>query len=348
MNDNHFSVIDTEAKAYILGWIASDVTVQENDSIVIEIHEKDIDILNDMAVTIADDLIVDHHVHRHRGILHICSQQIVSDVCRHLTIAPGEKTGVVQCPHFEHNVFWHFVRGVFDGDGYITDPHKNDNQYIKAGISNQSTALLERIQEVVNIPSYLSGEQLEYSHTNALDFLAKLYDNATISLSRKRSLYDIWKSWVPGIGGRGGSVLCGGIKCVRTRPDAVLPAKSHASDSGFDLTILEKIKQVGDVEFYTTGIKVRMPQGWYCQVYPRSSISKTGYMLANSVGVIDRGYLGEIVVALRRCDDSSNTLQLPMRIAQLVPVPAVHMDIQEVHELDETQRSTGGFGSTGD
>ena len=64
---------------------------------------------------------------------------------------------------------------------------------------------------------------------------------------------------------------------------AVEPFKARASDSGYDLTILEKVKTVGMVEFYSTGIAVQhVKEGWYFDMVPRSSISKSGYILANS------------------------------------------------------------------
>jgi len=334
MDDNYFAVIDTEEKAYILGWIASDSCTIGNDTITIETITQDLSILDDIAINIS----IDNYPLRYNNVLRLCSPQMVRDVCRHLNTKPGKKA---EYPFFDHDVFRHFVRGVFDGHGYVSDQHCDAKPYPVAIIINDSSELLERIKNTIDIPSYIDCNKLAYVQNNAFDFLARLYDGSTISLDRKRKIYGDWCSYVSE------QNSFDGIKCVKTSDNAVLPAKQHASDAGFDLTIIKKIKQRGDVSFYTTGIKVQMPSGWYCHIYPRSSISKTGYMLANSVGIIDRGYSGEIIVALRRVDERADELQLPMRIAQLVPTPSVHMSIEEVESLDKTVRGDGGFGSTG-
>ncbi|MCH2111008.1 MAG: dUTP diphosphatase, partial [Polyangiaceae bacterium] len=98
---------------------------------------------------------------------------------------------------------------------------------------------------------------------------------------------------------------------------------------------------------YGTGLIVEPPYGWYFDVVPRSSIIKTGYLLANSVGVIDRSYRGELMIPLLKIDPKAPEISLPRRIAQLIPRPIVHMPVAEVQQLGATQRGNGGFGSTG-
>jgi dUTP pyrophosphatase len=101
------------------------------------------------------------------------------------------------------------------------------------------------------------------------------------------------------------------------------------------------------VEFFDTCIKVQPDFGWYFDVAPRSSLAKSGYIMANSIGVIDRAYTGTVLIALIKIDPSAGDLELPARIAQLIPRPIVHLQIEEVDSLDETARGAGGFGSTG-
>lgn len=132
-------------------------------------------------------------------------------------------------------------------------------------------------------------------------------------------------------------------------PRGVMPTKAHSTDAGFDVTVIYPTKRQGDVVWYGTGIAIEPPEGFYFHLYPRSSISKTGYMLANSIGIIDSEYQGEILVALRKMDPSSPELELPCKIGQLVPVRnyALNMEPQEVLEFaKETERGEGGFGST--
>jgi dUTP pyrophosphatase len=69
--------------------------------------------------------------------------------------------------------------------------------------------------------------------------------------------------------------------------------------------------------------------------------------MANSFGVIDRAYRGEILVPLIKLDPQAPDLELPCRIAQLIPRPIVHVEWVLVDNLDETERGEGGFGSTG-
>ncbi len=86
------------------------------------------------------------------------------------------------------------------------------------------------------------------------------------------------------------------VRFKKSRPDAVTPFKARESDSGFDLTILEKVKTNGMVEMYDTGIAVQhVTPGWYFDMVPRSSIIKTGYILANSVGVIDHIFFSDAI-----------------------------------------------------
>jgi len=177
-----------------------------------------------------------------------------------------------------------------------------------------------------------------------LDFLGKLYDSASISLTRKRDLYLDWCTWVPATNVKVPAHPL--FKWNRILPSAVPPSKEYASDSGFDLTLLERTKKHGAVEFYRTGIRIQPAFGWYFDLVPRSSISKSGYMLANSVGIIDRAYVGEVLVPLIKIDPNAPDLPLPSRLVQIIPRQIVAAQLVEVDELESTARGDGGFGST--
>ena len=98
-----------------------------------------------------------------------------------------------------------------------------------------------------------------------------------------------------------------------------------------------------------TGIAIALPSPDYVAlVFARSGLGiKHGVAPANCVGVIDSDYRGEIKVGLQNSGSSDFTVQPGDRIAQLMVTPVVQATIQMVDELDETQRGTGGFGSTG-
>lgn len=135
------------------------------------------------------------------------------------------------------------------------------------------------------------------------------------------------------------------FKFKKSDSRAITPTKAHMSDSGFDLTLIEKIKTVDNVELYSTFIQVEPPHGYYFDLVPRSSISKTGYSLANNIGIIDQSYRGDIIVALQKHNKNAQ-LKLPFRLVQLIPRQWLHMQAVESDNLDPTSRGTGGFGST--
>ena len=137
----------------------------------------------------------------------------------------------------------------------------------------------------------------------------------------------------------------------KTDKDAIIPFKSKQSDVGYDLTLIKVFKKINNkTSLYDTGIKIRVNHGLYAEIVPRSSIYKTGYFMANSLGIIDPNYNGNLLVALSKLDDSAPDLELPIRCCQLIFKEQIHMDIIEVSDLKqlgETTRGEGGFGSTG-
>jgi dUTP pyrophosphatase len=137
------------------------------------------------------------------------------------------------------------------------------------------------------------------------------------------------------------------FKYKKTLPHAATPKKGHPSDSGFDLYLMEKIKEENGVYWYDTGIAVEPPEGYYFEVVGRSSISKSGYMIANNVGIIDQSYRGSVKVALIKVNNEASEIELPCRLVQLIPRQYIHLDPIEVDELNNTIRGDGGFGSTG-
>lgn len=140
----------------------------------------------------------------------------------------------------------------------------------------------------------------------------------------------------------------GEISVVRKSKEAVLPSKPSESDIGYDLTIVEKVKDLTDnTALYTTKLMVKPPKGYYIDIVPRSSLSKSGYMLANSVGIIDPSYRGELMIALTKISDLANEIKFPFRCCQMVLRKAEYSTIQEYSAIDiNTVRGEGGFGSS--
>lgn len=97
-----------------------------------------------------------------------------------------------------------------------------------------------------------------------------------------------------------------------------------------------------------TGIAIALPKNTFGGIYPRSGMAtKQGLAPANKVGIIDSDYRGPVIVALHNHSDYMQVLHRGDRIAQLIVQPYVPVELNEVTELDETERGDGGFGSTG-
>ena len=130
-----------------------------------------------------------------------------------------------------------------------------------------------------------------------------------------------------------------------------LPGRAHADDAGLDLTAMAVEPLRPRVFSFDTGISVQPSAGFYCEVVPRSSIVKTDFVLANSLGIIDPGYRGRVRVVLRYLGegDGSAAAQalLGTRIAQLLVRRRETVQVEHVPSLGETPRGDGGFGSSG-
>ena len=281
--------------------------------------------------------------------LTINSKTMVNDICMWLNIVPKKKSHVVCFPKLKDDKLkWTFLRGLFDGDGSIRNILEQDRGP-ECKITSSSENMRNYIKEFSKIPCNEYGIDLVWNNNNCLDFLGKLYENSSSStrLLRKYEMFLDISTWVPSVSW---SRYFINEHCTwtKTRKDAINPSKTRISDSGYDLTLLEKIKTIGNVEMYDTGIKIRPNFGYYFILVPRSSIIKSGYILANSIGIIDRTYLGNILVPLIKIDTNAPDLELPNKIVQLIPTQIMHFQLVEVEKFDEndTNRSIGGFGST--
>ena len=141
------------------------------------------------------------------------------------------------------------------------------------------------------------------------------------------------------------------IKVKKVRADAVLPTYETQFAVGADLhACLDATVTVepGQTQFIPTGLSMEIPVGCVGLIYARSGLAcKKGLAPANKVGVIDSDYRGEFMVALHNHGSEAQTISPGDRIAQLVIAPVFTPGFYEVSELSDTQRASGGFGSTG-
>lgn len=146
------------------------------------------------------------------------------------------------------------------------------------------------------------------------------------------------------------------MKIKLLNPNAKLPTRGSAEAAGYDLYSVDTTCiGPGETSLIHTGLSLEIPQNFWAGIYARSGLAtKKGLRPANCVGVIDSDYRGEIMVALHNDSSSIQHIEAGDRIAQLVFHPIVTIlpdendDIwQIVAELSDTNRASGGFGSTG-
>lgn len=156
------------------------------------------------------------------------------------------------------------------------------------------------------------------------------------------------------------------LNFIKVHPDALVPTRMTTESAGYDLAITEDVVfEEGDtsVKICGTGIAVQLDceneeretflshnmvlNHYALMLYARSSLCKTGLLLANGVGVIDTDYRGEIKVPLINVSGKRVELKAGTRVAQLVIQNIVIPKTNEVSSLEATERGTGGFGSTG-
>ena len=134
------------------------------------------------------------------------------------------------------------------------------------------------------------------------------------------------------------------VRFKKLYENAVTPSYAKNGDAGLDLTAISAVFEESYIQ-YGTGIAVEIPEGYVGLVFPRSSVSKKeNFYLKNSVGVIDSGYRGEIML---RFNLSESRYHIGEKIGQLIILPYPTIQLEEVEELSSTDRGQGGFGSTG-
>lgn len=141
------------------------------------------------------------------------------------------------------------------------------------------------------------------------------------------------------------------INIKKLSETAILPERGSAFAAGYDL--FADIPEAVEIAPHTTkmistGLAMEIPVGYFGGIFARSGLSsKEGLRPANCVGVVDSDYRGPVCVALHNDGDIVRVVQPGQKIAQMVVVPFLAVEFNEVTELNETVRGEGGFGSTG-
>ncbi len=358
--ETYFETIDTPQKAYILGLIiynikhnddnkkiiSVEITIDENvKSMKYNKYFRNIDKIKKVLSKLGNCI---YNLNNNIIVLTITSENIITSIHKHLRVSSLSSICDMDITHFLQNtqdpvVQNQFVKAYIEKYGNITHENDSSNLYITFYQENN----LDTVSNLYNIP-YVKNKLFNlniavYTNVNVIDLMGLLYwdDNVPyINLKLYDNFYKIFNS-------ENENVLPQ-LKVYRTCEEAVLPSKCRASDVGYDITIVKEAKVLNaNTKLYDTGIKLDIPNGYYVEIVPRSSLSKSGYMLANSVGIIDQSYRGNIYVALTKINIDTTEPELPWRCCQLILKKQIYGKILESKEdFNETNRNTGGFGST--
>lgn len=161
------------------------------------------------------------------------------------------------------------------------------------------------------------------------------------------------------------------INIKKLSDDTILPTKAHSTDACFDiyanlkghsfldfdldnpstdLILYEDAVKIRPGESVTipTGFCTEIPEGYFAPVFCRSGMGiKRHLRLSNSVGIIDSSYRGEWMVALHNDGNKTQVIKHGDRIAQFTILPVLDVNLKIVYEVSDTDRGTGGFGSSG-
>lgn len=137
------------------------------------------------------------------------------------------------------------------------------------------------------------------------------------------------------------------LKVTKLTANATIPSRGSDTAAGYDLyvdhnTVIEAKSQA----LVSTGIAMAIPDGWFGQINPRSSVASKRNLRIGA-RVIDSDYRGEVYINIHNDNDSDILIERGERIAQIIFMEHYSQPLTEVDSLDETVRGTGGFGSTG-
>lgn len=137
------------------------------------------------------------------------------------------------------------------------------------------------------------------------------------------------------------------VRIKKLVSNAVIPTYAKLGDAGLDLTAVSKTVDDSGNVVYGTGLAFEIPVGYVGLLFPRSSNAKKDLWLTNSVGVLDSGYRGEVMFKYRPVSFKEREYSIGERIGQIIVMPYPTIEFEEADVLSESERGSGGYGSTG-
>ena len=275
----------------------------------------------------------------------ITSQKIKDDIATHLDIKGCQYSDltdfITKCYMTDVNTCNEFVKAYIERYGCIRNDTMNITFY-----NEQLADSFVKLYAIPYIrPNGAKIHVIQYNSVNMIDLLGMIYSN-----------YDCpyYNNYIYGYNNNQGDVSIPIIKVFKADDEAVMPSKTRYSDAGYDLTIIREYKVLTpDTSLYDTGIRLEIPNGYYVEIVPRSSMSRSGYILANSVGIIDQGYRGNLYIALTKINAANAAadapeLTMPWKCCQMIVKKQIYSRLVVCDkEIEKSSRDTGAFGSTG-
>lgn len=342
LNSNYLEDINTDDKAYIIGYISSYYKYCINkDKNTIIFYSESYEFLCNIKNIFNKDINIKEFNNELYKFYYfkISNKNIIENIDKHILNDDNK----LYFPDFnDDKLNISFIRGFFDKNGSINKNNSELNCYIY--YNDNDELIIQKIKLIIDIPyknySYKNYKCLHFTDINVIDFLGKIYNNYNLYNT------NYYNSYLNILNDDSKLPYC---KISMNDPNAVLPSKVRESDVGYDLTIINKVKDFNNTtSLYDTGISINIQYGYYAEIVPRSSLSKSGYILANSVGIIDPGYRGNLYIALSKIDKESTDIQFPFKCCQLIIKKQVFVNlfIEENKKDTNTSRNIGGFGST--
>lgn len=219
------------------------------------------------------------------------------------------------------------ILGIIDAVGVL------NNLVLKIPYNN------EEFVKMIKVPYKIINDNIIISKINYIDFIGYLYTNSIEKLYNIRN-YVVFNEII--------GCVQPVIGFIKKDKDAISPSKTNFSDAGYDISIIKQHKVINSkTTLYDTGISLEIPEGYYVEIVPRSSIIKSGYILSNNIGIIDCGYKGNLYIALTKIADDAIDIEYPFKCCQLITRKQVFGVFKEITDnSSESLRGAGGFGST--
>ena len=204
-DEEFFKEIDTELKAYLLGWIAGDGSVKK-DGVYLSIHKCDIEILELFKSAFGHTREIFYQKRDNTANWRVNSKIIVDQCIKHLELdSVGKKSDKVKIPSYLSNELkWCFLRGMFDSDGHVASIYSKSTSPTASicSISKEMRLDIAALCDEFNIKYYYSEKNPNVTCCghNAVKFMNKIYENSNFHLTRKHAMYKIWTTWSPGKG----------------------------------------------------------------------------------------------------------------------------------------------------